>query len=272
MLRALREKEHLTGDQLARLASVAPATVKAYELRHRNPSRHVLSALLTALKADMYTRAAILEDAGFAADGLTPSNRLPDAYFSYEEAVQEAESSPFPSCVSNEVMEVLAANALLQRVWGVDLSRERQGPFERSMMSMLSFPGVADCILNWDEAVGLTISIVKGNYGGETAFTPANPYFAAVIEHFLKGDPHYVQRFLALWQTVPGRQRKFRFAYPIVWQHAVAGTLRFLVQANPADQRGGLIFNDWIPLDGATWAGLHLLASMDAGATGTFAV
>jgi len=260
-LRTLRETENLTREQLAQLAAVAPATVKAYELGHRNPSRHLLIALLVALKADMYTRAAVLEGAGFAPDGGTPSDRPPDMYFSFGEAVGEIDRSPFPCCISNEVMEVVAANGLIQRLWEVDLVHELQGPFERSMLSMLSWPHVAHHIENWDEAVGLAISIVKGFYGGEAAFTPANPYFSAAIEHFLKGDPHYVQRFLALWATVAPQQRKLRFSYPVTWRHSNGQLFRFIVQANPADQGGGIVFNDWIPLDGATWEGLRVLAA-----------
>lgn len=78
-------------------------------------------------------------------------------------------------------------------------------------------------------------------------------------EDFLKGASHYVQRFLVLWDTTPGRQRKLRFSYPITWRHSRVGTLSFLVQANPADHRGGLVFNDWLPLDGTTWVGVRKL-------------
>lgn len=271
-LRHLRDKENLTREELAQMASVGPATVKAYELGHRNPSRHLLIALLDALKADMFTRAQILTGAGFSSDGRTPSERLPDEYFTLEEAVLEIDRSPFPSCVSNEYMEVVAANGLMQRVWEVDFTKELQGPFDKSMVSMLSWPHVANHIQNWDEAIGLAISILKGHYGGEAAFAQeTSPYFAAVIEHFLKGDPHYVQRFLTLWATTPARQRKLRFWYPIVWKHTTAGTLRFHVQVNPADQRGGLTFNDWIPLDEATWTGVRMLAQDDTSTVHTFA-
>ena len=129
------------------------------------------------------------------------------------------------------------------------------------MMSMLSWRRVAERIENWDEAIALVISIVKGNYGGEAAFTQRNPYFAAAFENFLQGDSQYVQRFLALWESTPPRRRKLRFAYPIRWRHSRAGTLNFLVQANPADQRGGLMFNDWVPMDGATWEAIAQFAA-----------
>lgn len=266
-LRALRDKEGLTRGQLAARASVGPATIKAYELGQRNPSRQLLSALLDALKADMHTRTRILGSAGFAPDSATPSQRRTDEYFDLPEAAAETFASPLPSCVSNEVMEVLAANALVQRIWGVDLNAELQGPFERSMVSMLSQPRIADRITNWDEAIGLVISILKGHYGGDVLFTEgSNPYFAAALERFLAGDPHYVQRFLALWATTPARQRKLRFAYPVTWRNERAGEMRFHVLVNPADQRGSIVFNDWIPIDEATWTAVRKLGREPAGA------
>lgn len=261
-LRSLREQEGLTRAQLAQLASVAPATVKAYELGHRNPSRQLLTALLDALNADMFLRNSVLAGAGFAPDDRTPAERLPQEYFSFGEALAEMDRSPFPCCLLSENMEILAANRLFQRAWEVDLRCELRGPYERSMVSALSTPRTADRILNWDEAMSLAISILKGHYGGEAAFAPdSNPYFAGAMEHFLAGDPGYVRRFLALWQSTPARQRKLRFAFPITLQHSQVGALRFLVQVNPADHQGSFTFNDWIPLDGPTWEGVAALTS-----------
>jgi transcriptional regulator with XRE-family HTH domain len=265
LLRDLREKESLSRGDLAGRADVAPATVKAYELGLRQPSRRLLVAILDALKADMHTRQEIMSGAGFAPDFQTPSDRVPDEWLTLQEATTEMEAAPFPSCLSIEVLEVVAANVLMQRVWEVDFSRELDKPFERSMFSMLSTPRVADHILNWDEAVSLVISIVKGNYGGEAAFSPANPYFAAAVEHFLSGDKTYVQRFLALWARVPGARRKLRFTYPVVWRHSEVGVLRFLVIVNPGDARGSFTFNDWIAADAATMEGLAHLAAMQDG-------
>jgi hypothetical protein len=130
---------------------------------------------------------------------------------------------------------------------------------------MMSTPRVADHVTNWDEAVSLPISVLKGHYGGDVAVLGANPYFAAAIEHFLKGDPRYVQRFLMLWATVQPRQRKVRFAYPVVWRLPVYGDLRFHVMAGPADSAPALWFNDWIPADEATSAACQALRSAEDG-------
>jgi transcriptional regulator with XRE-family HTH domain len=265
MLRGLREKEGLSRREVAELADLAPATVKAYELGLRNPSRPMLVKMLDALKADMFTRKEIMAGAGFAPDFQTPSARLPEEWMTLQEATTEIEGSPFPSCLTIEVLEVVAANVLMQRVWEVDFANELHEPFERSFFSMLSRRRVADKILNWDEAVSIVISIVKGHYGGEAAFTQGNPYFAAAVEFFLAGDTEYVQRFLTLWQTVPAQRRKLRFAYPIVWRHSQAGTLRFRAMVNPGDDRGSYTFNDWIPTDAGTVEAIAHLATLKDG-------
>jgi transcriptional regulator with XRE-family HTH domain len=263
-LRLLREKERLTRTELGVLSGVGPGSIKAYELGSRHPSRHAIGRILDALKADYYTRNQVLRDAGFAPDGFTPSARRQDEYFDLAEACLEAARSPIPCCISTEVLEVVGANALVQRLWGVDLHREMKGPFERSMLSILSKPRIGDLIQNWDEAVGLTISIDKGHYGGEGALLPGNnPYIAAAFEDFLKGDQRYVQRFLGLWSRVQPQQRKLRFAYPIVMAHSRLGTLRFHVLVNPADDRGGLLFNDYVPLDPATASAVNALAEAE---------
>ena len=91
--------------------------------------------------------------------------------------------------------------------------------------------------------------------------SPPGTAAGAAIDH-LEED---VQRFLALWGSVPAQQRKLRFSYPVTWRHSNGCLFRFTVQANPADQGGGLVFNDWIPLDGETWDGLRELARDPSG-------
>src|SRR6185295_15113792 len=209
-LRRLREQDGLSRNELAERASIAAASIKAYESGARHPSREVLAAVLDALKADLFARNEIFKAAGYATDGRSSSSRLEDEWFDLHEAAAEIAQSPFPACVTTEIMEVAAANTLMQRIWEADLNREMQGPFERSLLSMLSTPRVADHVANWEEAVSLPISVLKGNYRGDVAVLGANPYFAAAIEHFLKGDPRYVQRFLMLWAAVQPRRRKVR--------------------------------------------------------------
>jgi hypothetical protein len=102
---------------------------------------------------------------------------------------------------------------------------------------------------------------VKGSWDEQVV--ASHPYFQATIQRFLQGDVRYVQRFLAVWAKTPPGSFKWRFSYPIDWEHPEAGLLRFRVCVNPASHQDSLSFNDWIPLDSASWAGLERLAVMD---------
>ncbi len=243
----------LTREAAAARANISPATLKAYELGVRHPTRESLGALLSALQADPLVRNAVLGAAGFAPVGGGGGAQRSDPWYSFEEAAVATRDAWLPSCLTNQFMEVVAANALIQRIWEQDVVRDRTGPYERSMMAMLTRRSVADHLLNWEEAMTFPIALAKGHYGGDLASTrEANPYFAGAVEHLLAGDAPYVQRFLTLWMTVPPHPEKYRWWYPIVWQRSDGAVLRFNVLVNPANEASLVSFNDWIPADGPT--------------------
>ena len=253
LIRRLREQEGIPRDQLAALSGISESSIKAYESGQRHPSRGALVALLDALAADAFAREAILEGAGYAPDHQSPAVRSEGEWFELGEAAQEIAVLPHPTCITTELFEVVAANPCIQRVWEVDLHRELAGPFERGFLSMLSTPRFADRLLNWDEALSVAVGVVKGHYGGESALEPGRqPYLSAAVQHMLNGNSEYVQRFLRLWMTVPGRLYKVRLSYPVVWAHSRLGPLRFLAVTGPANRMPSLWFNDWVPLDGHT--------------------
>ena len=260
-LRRLREQEKLSRPELALRSGVSAASIKAYESGARRPARQALLALLDALSADAFARHEILTAAGFAADGRSPAANLDDPWFSLKDAAAAMSGLPHPACVTTELFEVVAANPVIQRLWEVDLHHELDGPFERGFLSMLSTPRFADRLVNWEEALSVAVSVVKGHYGGEAALDPVkHPYLAALIEHFLAGSPRYVQRFLGLWMTLPGAMFRVRLSYPVTWDHSEFGPLRFLAVTGPANQRPSLWFNDWIPIDAATVTAIATLS------------
>jgi len=262
LLRRLREQERITRNQLSARSGISPSSIKAYETGVRHPGRDSLGTLLDWLSADAFARQEIMEGAGYAADGRSPAARLASEWFTLEEAAAEIAASPHPSCVTTELFEVAAANPVIQRLWEVNLHRELDGPFERGFLSMLSTPRFADRLVNWDEALSVAIGVVKGHYGDDAALDPARqPYLSAAVQHLLNGDPHYVQRFLGLWMTVPGRMYRVRLSYPVVWRHSQFGPLKFLAVTGPANQQPSLWFNDWIPVDPNTVAALAELGS-----------
>ncbi len=92
--------------------------------------------------------------------------------------------------------------------------------------------------------------------------------FAAILKRFFQGDPAYVARFLDIWQRTPGQpDAKLRWSYRMDWNEPGIGLMRFHGFVSSANEPDGLSFNDWIPLDAATWERLALLKER-AGAPG----
>ena len=264
-LRVLRESSELTRADLAARALVSANTIKAYELHRRNPSRHLLTALLDAMRVERHDRNSILSQAGFAPDAVPSTGELPTPEYSLDEAVRDIAASPWPAFITNEAMAVVAANHLAQEVWSIDLEREFRTPVERHLLNVMTMPRFADCMGNFDESARLLSGMVKGSFG-EAAAAPGGPapYLAAVMEHVMQGDLKYVQRFLRIWAEAPARIFKWRFAYPIIWNHPTAGTMHFRCVVNPVNRADYLAINDWTPLDGLTWEALGRLPSAEA--------
>lgn len=260
-LATVRTAERLSQAALATRAGVSVGTVKAYESGRRQPSRALLTSLLEALKMDRGQRNTLLQLAGFAPDGdaLGPSG--PGYLFSVQQAIEELEARQWPGAVLNEMMEVVAANRLLQQVWDVELDREFKTSIERNILSVISLPRFDGRLLNWDDCVTVGISVVKGHHRGPEPEPGVSPYFAAVFQHFMSGAPNKVARLAELWDRTPPREPKIRWSYPIEWEDPEAGRLNFDCLVTTANEPDGLAFTDWIPTDAATWQRLEAIRS-----------
>lgn len=259
-LRAWRVATGLTRDELGHRASVSPESIKAYEMGRRRPSREVLVSLLDCLSVEVLDRDTILAGAGFAPDHRTTGRERPDPEHTYAEAVAAMNGFAWPSMITNEAMDVVAANLPAQRIWGVDLATEFNTPVERNILAQMSNPRIADQIANWDEAMGILVPLVKGSYGDSTGDPAASTYFNAVMAHFMAGEPRYVQAAMRMWMEVEARILKWRFDYPIHWQHPRCGILKFHVVVNPVNRQDHITINDWIPMDGQTWDAVRALS------------
>lgn len=198
--------------------------------------------------------------AGFAPDGLSVRPQAPDLMFTREEAAAEIERYAWPAFVADEFMEVVAANRVAQRLWGVDLRYEFTGPLERNLLTVASNPRFADRCLNWDEAVSVMISVFKGHHRGPEDVESPSAYFEAVLQRLLAGDQKRINRFLSLWDEAPPARPKLRWSYPVLWEEPGVGRLRFHCFMSSANEVDGLSFADWIPIDAAGWDALNILA------------
>lgn len=196
--------------------------------------------------------------AGFAPDRDHVGALAERSDFSLAEAVQEAESWPWPGHVSSEYWEVLAANRAMQAVWGVDLAEEARDPIGMNLLVALSQRRFAGRIENWDVAVSLIVGALKGGYDDLFTGERSHPYFSLVVERFIAGDSPYVERFARIWaDTEPNVQRP-RFSVPVLWR-SDEGELRFRVTVNPASTSEYMTFGEWIPTDARTWDALETL-------------
>jgi transcriptional regulator with XRE-family HTH domain len=261
LLRQSRQAAALSRDDVARRCGVSAESLRAYETGRRRPSRDTLNAVLDALAVDPARRNAILRGAGFTDDATWVGRQADNPEYSFDEAVALMREVPWPSHLNSETFEVLAANDLIQAVWGIDMVAEFPDPVDRNMAAMLTTRRFGDPLVNWDAAVTMFASMVKGGYGTEAIHDDGpNSYLAAVTERLLSGDPRYVQRFLKIWNDATGEVRKWRFTYPVVWQRDDLPEMRFLVIVSPANLHDYMTFNDWVPVDAATWQALGLLA------------
>jgi transcriptional regulator with XRE-family HTH domain len=258
-LRDARTAVHLTREDLGELAGVSHETIKSYELGQRQPSRGLLIALLDALKLERTSRNAILMQAGFAPDGwvLGPDG-YPTYLFPVDEAVAYIQHRKWPAFVMNEALEVVGLNPICEKLWGIDFALEFPTPLDRNMLVVSSNPRFGDKV-NWDEMVAVAIGVFKGHHRGPEDVEHPSPLFGEILSRFMEGDARYVTRFFELWQTVPPIEPKIRWSYLVVWTEPGLGVLRFEAVVNQANEPDGLAFNDWIPLDAATWAALELI-------------
>jgi transcriptional regulator with XRE-family HTH domain len=257
-LRDVRERLKLSRSEAARISGVTADTIKSYELGRRKPSRHHLAAVLTAYRLNHVEQREILGGAGFVGEDRAQTGGVHFNWYDAEEAEAEAQRHPWPAFVLDEFSRVVAANDAAQALWGVDLRHEFTNPVERNLLSVASMPRFADRCINWDEAIGIILSVFKAHDWAPEQVEDPGPYFAAVMEHFLKGDPKYVGRFFKLWESAPATwEKKERWCYPVVWDEPGIGVMRFDAMATPASHPDGLAFNDWIPLDAETWTALE---------------
>ena len=243
-LRDARRKLGVSQRTLAERAGLSESAVRAYEAGKRFPHRQHLSKLIDSLSVDRAWRNRLLLAAGFAPDGL--QQRPAD--------IEEW----WPAFVLSERAEVLAANAAAEALWNVDLEREFLGPLDRNLLSVASNPRFADRVVNWDEAVGTIVWMFKAFHREQEQIDEPSPYFAAALEHFMKGDPKYVGKLVDLWQSAPETpMARIRWTYPVEWDEPGFGRMRFRCLVSTANENDGLALNDWIPVGAESWAVLE---------------
>ena len=258
-LKAARERLGLSRAELAGRCSLSAETIRAYEVGRRKPARHRLDAVLNALKLERLEANRIRHSLGYSADYLRLGTLEPTYMFSLDELHEWVEHIPWPQFVVDENMQVVFANSVVQRLWGVDLQSELLTPIERNMLRFATNPRFADRAVNWEEMVAYAVSIWKGHHLGPESLERPSPFFEQALAELAKGDPKYVRRFLEVWEKTPGKTPKVRDRYRVIWRDPAHGEMTFVALSSTANEWEGLAFHDWIPVDAASWETLNRL-------------
>jgi transcriptional regulator with XRE-family HTH domain len=271
LLADARKRVRLTQRDLAALTLLSPETIKAYEMGRRRATRPRLIAMLDAINIDQHTRNDILAGAGFATESIGVGRRSASRYLSIEEAVEQAELRPWPAFVVNELVEVLGMNDAGRRLWGLAADRFDH-PVRRNILTLATDPTFAAHFVNWDDAVGGLVALLKAHWHRAESLDAPSSYFAAVLEYIDGGDAGLVERFRTLWEYVPAYfPEKVAWTYPIVWSPAPgADAIKFLCLSNSANEDDAFDIDDWMPADAQSFRRLQRLlkASRRADAAG----
>lgn len=248
-----RRTAGLAIEDVAARAELGPWTLRSYELGRRRPGRDRLLRILDALNVDQYARNAILTDAGYAADVPLGGRILAQRYLSVDDAAVEVAARLWPAVVVDEHANLLAANDLFLKLWGVPRAR-LDHPVERNALAMSTERRVADRCIDWEAAVGGLMALWKSHLRKPETLDNPSPSFAAVLARVYAGDPKYVRRFIELWDAVAGEYPgRVTWTYPMEWRVPGLGDFRFRCVASSVNEIDCFDIDDWIPADVATF-------------------
>lgn len=262
LLRVERLRLGLTQTELAERAGVASETLRKYESGGRTPTRASVERLLGALQVPHVTVQGVLRELGFAAAEMTfvPESE-PDYHFTVAQLGAFVEETPWPQFGVNNLLEIVAANAAAQALWGIDLPAE----FARRSRAQLNFLAIAaerrfsERIGNWSDLMARLVSILKAIPESATLLDDPGSLFGEVFAAFAQSDPSAIPKLFALWERTPANASgKIRWNYPVIWREPGIGEVRFLGTVTIASGPDALVFNDWVPLDAASHALLEL--------------
>lgn len=253
-----RERRGLSRPALAARAGISPSAVKAFENGRRYPKAATLNALIDALGLSRDEASPILQGAGHPDDWYAiMHDRFPSDVL---DLIEQANTCPWPVFISNQAIDVVHANACIERVLNVDLSREFTAPDERNFLAQASSPRFVEMFENFDELVTYMVGLVKGDPRWQQSPENPSPWMQGPVQSFLKGDPDLVQRVLSLWAAAPPRPHRTRHSYAVRLRHPELGRLSFRGSTTIADLWAELSFNEWVPEDAATLEAMKAIA------------
>ena len=262
LLRGARRDLGLRRAELAGRAGISEASVRAYEMGRRHPTREHLAEMLTCLRLDRRSRNDVLINAGFAPDAID----MPDGSLSRKEAARLVHERPWPAFVLNEVMEVVASNRVGTRLTGLT-RQDLEDRVDRNVLVIAARVVAAPTsgqMRDWGMAARRVIARMKA--AGVGTLDDPDPYFAALLERIAWGGRGLLHEFAAQWEaTPPGGQPAMSWSYPAHWTLRDGGTLNLHCVATRVNTQDPIEIHDWIPADAASAAMLEVVVASRRG-------
>lgn len=254
-LQARRKELGLSRPALAKLAGLSPSGVKVIELGTRNPSESSLSSVIDALGMTREDANRIRAAAGFAVDWQT----LFDGRYLFDEAraVELLSQLPWPAFITNQGLDLVAANRAFEKVWHVDLTL----PGDRNFLAGASNVHFTRYIENFDELVSFMLGLAKGDPRLAQDLEHPAPWLRNAVDRLLDGDAQYISRVSRIWDTAEPLPHRTRHQYNVRWRYLGEHPMQFIGVLTICDVWNELSWNDWIPANAETWAALEEVLS-----------
>lgn len=254
-LRAARRELGLGPGDLAERAGLSEASVRAYEMGRRHPTREHLSRILECLRLDRQSRNELFIAAGLAPDAI----ELPDGSMTRRETIRLIHDRPWPSFVLNEVMEIIGGNRIGLKLAGLT-QKDLEDRVERSVLliaaRIVAAPPTNDQMRDWGVVAKRAIARMKA--AGVGTLEHPDPYFAAILDRIARGGSALMREFAAQWESTPARaQPSVSWAFEAQWTLREGGNVRLHCVATRVNTQDPIEIHDFIPADATSAATLE---------------
>jgi len=257
LLRATRERHHLSQKVLAQRAGLSPDAISSYESGRRPLTRGAWERIIEGFGLPPEEANAVLQAAGFESERnpqlLTLEQRRP----AWAALQADVSTYDWPCMVNNDNFEIMAWNAAANVVAEMDIGAELPRLAQRHLLRMASLPRFREQLTNWDDVLGTLISMYKHRNEDVTDPESGSAYFAALAGELAHDYPDFFPRIVALWVAAQPIADGVHFVIPIEWRAGDGSALRFDATLGPWSDFDGAFAFDWHPADAATWRWLE---------------
>jgi transcriptional regulator with XRE-family HTH domain len=253
-LRDLRKRLGLSLESLAERTGLSYETLRGYENGRRSPTRASLALVLGQLDPSAADANEIFTGAGFSVDArLFPDGEFATYFFTVSELREAVERVPWPEFVLDDREELVAANFATRALWNMESSPDGTRPHILRVAYDYRF---GDRVRNWDECARTLASVFKGHPREPRSNGSDDPSSIRDIAMMAAEDPAFFAPLLQVWVSAEPVPAKARWEYPVRWSAPGGDEIRFLSVVSVANERDGLSFHDWHPVDPDSWAAL----------------